>query len=684
MGYATIKWKKAEIMNDGQFALANKNLILGIEKNKDLLLSTPHTIYYRFSDSPIKYSYFSPSVEELTGYSSKELKESGFEKALQTEVIQALNSNLPDNENCFFSRYWIESKSGDWKLMENFAFKEKQEKGSIVYTGFMRDVTRLNKYLLEIVDEKEKLNSIIELAEIILLVLDKDGKVELINKKACDVLGFEREEIIGKKWIENFVPIKMRENLYSIYNKVSQEKGSEFEFEYHENPILTKNGEERYIAWHNKIFKDEAGKFLFMLSSGQDLTEQKDEEKIQYVISEILEASNTEADMIEFFTFIHNSIKKLMPAENFYIALYDKATDMISFPYSVDKYDPAAPPQKLGKGLTEYVLRLGKPALVTKEIDDKLVAKGETEVVGTQSAIWLGIPLIISDLTIGVLVVQDYEKEDTYTEREQHILEVIAYSISRTIERKRLEEERRELIKNLETLNSSKDRLFSLISHDLRSPFNSLLGFSEILTKEFDSLTTEEMKEYIRAIYDSSKNLYGMTNNLLQYSRFQTGKISFKPANLQLKKIVDECLKLLKGNIVKKQLNVLDDINENLYVFADDDMLTSIIQNILSNSIKFTYKNGDIRISAATITGKSGEGMARISIEDSGIGMSETDIKRFFEGEPFTNPGTEKEFGTGLGLQLVRDFIVKNGGNLNIKSKINVGSTFSFTIPLSK
>jgi PAS domain S-box-containing protein len=671
-------------MNDGQFASANKNLILEIEKNKDILLSTPHTVYYKFSDSPIKYSYFSPSIEELTGYTSIELKEFGFEKALQTEVTQALNSNLPDNENGFFSRYWIESKSGGWKLIENFAFKDKQVEESISYTGFIRDVTSLNNYLLEIVNEKEKLNSIIELAEIILLVLDKDGKVELINKKACDVLGFEREEIVGKDWIENFVPAKIRKELYKVYNKISKEEGSESKFEYHENAILTKSGEERYIAWHNKIFKDVAGNFLFMLSSGQDLTEQKDEEKIQHVISEILEASNTEADMIEFFTFIHNSIKKLMPAENFYIALYDKSTDMISFPYSVDKYDPAAPPQKLGKGLTEYVLRLGKPALVTKEIDDELVTRGETEVVGTQSAVWLGIPLILSGFTIGVLVVQDYENEKTYTEREQHILEVIAYSISRTIEKKRLEEERRELIKNLEKLNSSKDRLFSLISHDLRSPFNSLLGFSEILTKEYDSLTTEEKKEYIRAIYDSSKNLYGMTNNLLQYSRFQTGKISFKPLNLQLKKIINECLKLLKGNFIKKQLNVVDDINENLYVFADEDMLTSIVQNILSNSIKFTYKNGDIRISAATITGDSGEGMARISIEDSGIGMSETDIKRFFEGEPFTNPGTEKEFGTGLGMQLVKDFIVKNGGSLNVKSKINMGSTFSFTIPLSK
>ena len=671
-------------MKNDNYVPANRDIIQEIERNKNLLLSTPHAVYYKFDDSSKKYSYFSPSIEELTEYTSQELKELGLEKRIQTEVTEGLKSNKSKGQNQFFSRYWMESKNGNWKLIENFAFNDEHNNKLPSISGFMRDVTPLNDYLLKIVQEKEKLNSIIELAEVILLVLDEEGKVELINKKTCDVLGYKREEIIGKKWLDSFVPGNVKEEFQKLFNKTVKGDEEAKNYEYHENPVITKKGEERYIAWHNKIFTDDDGNFLFMLSSGQDLTERKDEEKIQHVIADILEASNTESDLNEFFKFIHKSISKLMPAENFYLALYDKSSDIISFPYSVDKYDSAAPPQKPGKGLTEYVMRLGKSALITREIDNELVKKGETEVVGTQSAIWLGIPLKIADLTIGVLVVQDYEVEETYTEREQRVLEVIAYSISRSIERKRLEAERRDLIKNLEKLNSSKDKLFSLISHDLRSPFNSLLGFSEILTNEYESLTPEEIKEYIRAIYDSSKNLYGMTSNLLQYSRFQTGKIDFSPANLNLKKVVNECLKLLKGNFVKKQLNVIDDVSENLYVFADEEMLLSIIQNILSNAIKFTYKKGEIKISSSVVSNGDDEGMVNISVEDSGIGISDGDIKRILEGDPYTNPGTEKEFGTGLGLQLVRDFITKNGGQLTIKSKLNMGSTFNFTVPLSK
>jgi signal transduction histidine kinase len=239
------------------------------------------------------------------------------------------------------------------------------------------------------------------------------------------------------------------------------------------------------------------------------------------------------------------------------------------------------------------------------------------------------------------------------------------------------------LIKKLEKMNSSKDKLFSLISHDLRSPFNSLLGFSEILTKEYDSLTNEEIKEYIKAIYDSSKNLYGMTNNLLQFSRFQLGKIGFKPKVIELQKTVNAVLTMLKGNILKKQINVESTVPVNTFVYADEDMLNSIFQNLVSNAIKFTYKKGEIKITSEIIT-ENEKDFVLIGVEDSGIGISDIDVKRILEGDTFTTPGTQKEFGTGLGLQLVKEFIKKNGGALQIKTKLNMGSTFTFTIPFSK
>jgi len=416
---------------------------------------------------------------------------------------------------------------------------------------------------------------------------------------------------------------------------------------------------------------------------GRDVTKKRKEDKVQKIISKILQYSNIGESLDDFFEFIRESIKELMPVDNFYISLYDRENDLLTFPYFKDEVDKEALPMKFRNGLTEYIIKIGKSELINEARDEQLVKEGKVDLVGAPSKIWLGIPLSIGELTIGALVVQDYKNEDTYGPREKEILDVIGYSISRAIERKRLEQERKELIVQLREINTSKDKLFSLISHDLRAPFNSLLGFSEILTTEFDTLTKEEIKEYQNAIFDSSKNLYSMTTNLLQYSRFQIGKIQFQPEILNLLDLIERNLNLLKGNYLKKQIDVKIDIEKNLFICADVDMMNSVIQNLLSNSIKFTFRGGSISIKTfKKVINKQKK--IEIIMKDTGVGMKQENIDKIFAADVFTYPGTEKEFGTGLGLQLVIQFIERNGGELKIESVENEGSSFIVTLPSVK
>jgi len=251
------------------------------------------------------------------------------------------------------------------------------------------------------------------------------------------------------------------------------------------------------------------------------------------------------------------------------------------------------------------------------------------------------------------------------------------------IERKKLEQERKNLIVKLEELNKSKDKLFSIISHDLRAPFNSLLGFSEILTTEYDTLTIEEIKEYQSAIFESSKNLYTMTTNLLQFSRFQVGKIIYEPEIINLYELVNNNLIILKGNYIRKQITINTEIEKNLYIFADKDMMNSVIQNLISNSVKFTFRGGNISISAhnKNINGKED---IEFILKDTGVGMSKENIDKIFAEDIFSSQGTEKEFGTGLGLQLVNQYLKQNKANLTIESVVNKGTTFIISFPLSK
>ncbi len=638
------------------------------------LLINKNSVFYKFDFTTMKYDYMSDSILKLTGFSKDEINEKGFSSIVKKIVKDEKSNYKIDSDKEIIEEhilnYLIESKNKEPKWVEDISFLSRAKENKINYSiGVLVEITELNELISNLYNEKNSLNSILNLAEIIFIITDNNNKITFINEKGLAFLDYSKKEIIGKQ-ISDLIhdDKKSKENNRNIIEIL----------------IVNKSGEEKIISWYKKDEKGEKDELLFTLYSGLDITLRKKQEKVQHIILEILEESNTEANLQEFYKFIHDSVKKLMPADNFYISLYNQETDTLTFPYFIDQIDSEAPPKKFGRGLTEYVLKTGKSALIDKKTDDKLVKEGKAEMVGTPSMIWLGIPLKIQDNTIGVLVVQDYEKGSTYTEKEKEILEVISYSISRAIERKKVEEERDKMIDELREINASKDKLFSLISHDLRSPFNSLLGFSEILTNEYDSLTQEEIKEYLKVINETSKSLYGMTSNLLQFSRFQMGTFEFNPVKISLKRAIQKSLKMLKGNVLKKQLNLLLDIDQDAEVLVDEDMLNSILQNLISNSIKFTKRGGEIRIYTKIISFFNEPHQIEVYIEDTGVGIGKNDLKKIFKGHVHSMPGTEKEYGTGLGLLLVKEFVEKNGGHIKVKSKLNEGTSFVFSFPIAK
>lgn len=658
-------------------------------QTRSFAFSNADKVVYNFNHSSKKYDYISNDILPLTGYTKEEINTLGIKKIIKEIIVDNLDrkeiitsTDEAESVEDYFAKYLISTKSGKQKWVEDNSFTRIDNQGKRINSiGVLRDVTSLHKFINQLHEERNRLDSILEVAEMIFVVFDKDELIHFVNRKGSELLGYKKDEILGHKWSE-FIPSHYYQELSKLFSDVFTEESDPIDKI--DLPVLTKSGEEKLISWHNTLLRDEKGKIIFNVSSGLDITQQKRESLIQKVISQILEESNQEGNFEDFLKYIHTSVKELMPAENFYIAFHDKEKNMISFPYFIDKYDVDNPSVPFGKGLTEYVIKTGKSALIDKKTDEELVAKGDIELVGTQSPIWLGIPLKTQHSTIGVLVVQDYESPDTYGEREKEILEVISYPISRAMERKRVEQEKAEFIEKLKELNASKDKLFSLISHDLRSPFNSLLGFSEILTTEYDTLTNEEIKEYLNVIFEASKNLYGMTNNLLQYSRFQMGRFEFNPVSLNLKKIIANALKLLKGSIIKKRLNVIQNIEVEEEVHADADMLNSIIQNLISNAIKFTNKGGDIKIFAKIIPFFDRPGEIEVTVEDTGIGISKSGLDKIFSNQMFSTPGTEREYGTGLGLLLVKEFVERNGGRIRINSRLHHGTTITFNLPVSK
>ncbi|MBA7575371.1 Adaptive-response sensory-kinase SasA [subsurface metagenome] len=257
--------------------------------------------------------------------------------------------------------------------------------------------------------------------------------------------------------------------------------------------------------------------------------------------------------------------------------------------------------------------------------------------------------------------------------------EVIAFqgSIRDITTEKEAEKTLKESEKNLKELNASKDKFFSIISHDLRSPFNSIIGFSEILFNETEAFSKTEIKEMAESIYKTGRETYNLLNNLLEWSGTQTGRIKFEPAKTGIYDIVISTIDLLNDNAKKKNISISVDIPEQLQVFADLNMINTVIRNLLSNAIKFTQKKGSIKIGAKD-TGKSVE----IIITDTGVGIKPEDIKKLFLIDAnISTPGTANEKGTGLGLIICKEFIVLNNGDIRVESEIGKGSRFIVTLP---
>lgn len=254
-----------------------------------------------------------------------------------------------------------------------------------------------------------------------------------------------------------------------------------------------------------------------------------------------------------------------------------------------------------------------------------------------------------------------------------------AYVVCRDITRQMIHEKTIAQQKQaLENALHTKNKFFNIIAHDLKSPFNAILGFSELLANKIDSYDSKRLKKIVDHMYLSSKNTYDLLENLLWWSRSQTNHISFTPEIINIDKTITNCVVQLKPTALKKNIAINTRIAHDLKVTADKNMLHTILRNLINNAIKFTNNNGTIHIFAHK---KHHE--IKISVTDNGIGINQEQIHRLFEIDSISsNPGTNNERGTGLGLLICKEFVEKHHGKIWIESQENVGSTFTFTIPI--
>ncbi|MCX6270906.1 MAG: ATP-binding protein, partial [Bacteroidetes bacterium] len=444
--------------------------------------------------------------------------------------------------------------------------------------------------------------------------------------------------------------------------------------------INTPDGKLKWAWAIGKAIRNEKGEATQLYGTVQDITERKRSEILQQALYRIARMAVDTSNLNDLYKQVHEVIMGIIPARNFYIALYDEASNIVSFPYFSDEVDSPPPTGPLRKGMTEFVIRTGKALFGDKVTMEKLIKDGVMQIIGEPAATWLGVPMILENKTIGVMAVQHYSDPCAYQLRDLEMLGYVSTQVATVIHKKLVESE---LIKAKETAEASsrlKSSLLANMSHELRTPMNGILGFSELLS---ESLPDPIQKSMASNILLSGHRLMTTLDSIMDLSQIQADKRMLKPEMVNLS---DECRSVLQKfnqKAVNKQLTLKENFLTEIYVNVDRSILRKIIDNLVDNAIKFTlYGTVTITIDQE----KSSEGdWALIRVTDTGIGIEKENYEIIFEEFRQLSEGFGRSFeGSGLGLTLCKKFLDLINGEITVESIPGQGSSFTVRLPVSQ
>ncbi len=510
----------------------------------------------------------------------------------------------------------LTSKSHTQNLLDNFNKLEKE-----------------CKYLS---DELNKFKSYFNSTPYSVFILDIDGIIEEVNLTTLNNLGYTAEELCGN----------------------------------HFSDFISQNNKETFLTYLTQIFSNnweklkttfiDKNKNEIAVELNASVTESKNNYEIMLLINDISNLS---------------SCKEQIENEKYLLkALMDNIPDTIYFKDLDSKFIKINKAQSKLLGVNNCDDAIGKSDFdyfSTKHAEEAF--KDEKEIIKTKKA-------LISK-TEHIKTTDGKSKWLTATkvpifDKNENIAGLVG--ISRDItELKAAENKIRKYAKELQYLNATKDKFFSIIAHDLKNPFFSLMGFGELLLKENGELSDDEKKNYIDNIVKISKNSYELLENLLQWSRAQTGRIEYCPNEIDLKNLLDNIIEFFAPIAQKKDIKIESKFKDSLPVYADSDMMRTVIRNLLTNSIKFTEPGGYIILDY-----EEDDHFYKIIVKDNGRGMNSDTLEKLFRIDVnHKSRGTSNEPGTGLGLLICKEFIEKNGGVITVKSELWKGSEFAFTVP---
>ncbi|MCF8218797.1 MAG: PAS domain S-box protein [Bacteroidales bacterium] len=586
------------------------------------------------------------------------LKELGIEKTLKNVIAQR-----------DYQTEQVISK-GERKYYLNYSFQPvvlDSGKTDAIVMG-IEDDTNIKETQNRLHSTIKELQDIFENSLTAIMVVDENRVIRKVNSRACELFGYTRDELINQTTeIIHCSKASFRE-FGALYDKVFHNEvlhNTEFTF-------CKKSGEKIILRFNGKTVmptsESDSAKVIWNL---QDITEINKNRKVKDTIYKISQALHKDEKLSDLLEEIRNHLSAIIKVGNFMIALYDESRDAFTLPVMADAHDRFIAYDASGT-ISKLVVKENQSYFVKTEQIQELIDAGKIKVKGAMAKVWLGVPMRVKGKPIGLIVVQDYENEGAYSQEDLTMLEFLSEQVSMAIANKKNEEQLKE---NVET----KNKFFSIIAHDLKSPFNSLIGLSDILYQGMVE-NEEERTEIYKNLNKTAKEGYSLLENLLFWTRSQLGKVEHNEELFQLKYCISSVFTLLENNANLKNIQLVSYVDEDTQVWGDKNKIKTILRNLVSNSLKYSHSGSKVVVDA-----KKNDHDIVISIQDFGIGMPETMTDKLFKmGDNTKRPGTDNEKGTGLGLLISKEFVEHHNGHIWVESKKDEGSIFYVSLPLKK
>ncbi len=520
--------------------------------------------------------------------------------------------------------------------------------GKSILFSIIHDITERKHAEQALRDNEEKLRlaylyarSLIEASLDPLVTINVDGKITDVNTATEKATGLSRDYLVGTDFSEYFTePDKARIGYQKVF-----EQGYVIDY-----PLTIRHlsGKLTDVLYNASVYRDEQGRILGIFAAARDITEREHAEQALRDNEEKLRLAYLYARSL-----IEASLDPLVT-----INVDGKITDVNT---ATEKATGLSRDYLVGTDFSEYFTEPDKARIGYQKVFEQGYV--------------IDYPLTIRHLS-GKLTDVLYNAS-VYRDEQGKILGIFAAARDITI-RKQAEEKLKANETILKELNADKDRFISILAHDLKSPFNSILGFLELLNSNIRRYDIDKIADLLKIVYNSAQHTFNLLDDLLSWVRVQSGKIPYEPQVLNFSIVCAEVVESMKLNANDKNITINYLSSGRLNVFADKNMLKTTLRNLVSNAIKFTNKGGHVNIYT-----EQSRAYVTITVSDNGVGIKPEMITKLFDISQFyTTEGTENEKGTGLGLLLCKDFVEKHGGKIWVDSKIEKGSDFKFTIPV--